>query len=91
MSGSTSMSFRQNRVRATYALSWDIERDYVVSQRMSASYLAQCCGFEVDYQRYNYTVLSGAPIPSDRRLNFSFILAGLGTFSNFFGAFGGQQ
>ena len=32
---------------------------------------------------------SGFPIPSDRRINFSFVLAGLGTFSNFFGAFGG--
>ena len=85
------MAFRQNRLRGTYALSWDIERGYVVSQRTSASYLAQCCGFEVDFQKYNYTVLSGSPIPSDRRLNFSFILAGLGTFSNFFGAFGGQQ
>ena len=29
--------------------------------------------------------------PSDRRLNFAFVLAGLGTFSNFFGAFGGQR
>jgi lipopolysaccharide assembly outer membrane protein LptD (OstA) len=91
MSGSTSMAFRQNRLRGTYALSWDIERGYLVSQRTSASYLAQCCGFEVDFQKYNYTILSGAPIPSDRRLNFSFILAGLGTFSNFFGAFGGGQ
>ena len=90
MSGSTSMAFRQNRLRGTYALSWDIQRGYVVSQRTSASYLAQCCGFEVDFQKYNYTILSGAPIPSDRRFNFSFILAGLGTFSNFFGAFGGN-
>ena len=30
-------------------------------------------------------------IPSDTRFNFGFILAGLGTFSNFFGAFGGQR
>jgi hypothetical protein len=90
MSGSTSMAFRQNRFRTTYALSWDIERAYIVSQRLSTSYLAQCCGFEVDYQRANFSASSGSPIPADRRLNFSFILAGLGTFSNFFGAFGGQ-
>ena len=29
------------------------------------------------------------PIPSDRRFNVSFVLAGVGTFSNFLGAFGG--
>jgi LPS-assembly protein len=91
MSGSTSVSFRQNRFRTLYALSWDIERGYVVSQRASGSYLAQCCGVEVEVQNYNYPPSSGFPISADRRINFSFILAGLGTFSNFFGAFGGQR
>jgi LPS-assembly protein len=90
MSGSTSLNFLQGRMRGTYALSWDIARAYLVSQRLSTSYIAQCCGFQVDYQRFNYTPSSLSPISADRRLNFSFILAGLGTFSNFFGAFGGQ-
>ena len=48
-------------------------------------------GREVEIQNYNYPASSGYPIPTDRRINFSFILAGLGTFSNFFGAFGGQR
>jgi LPS-assembly protein len=90
MSGSTSLAFRQNRFRSLYAISWDIARGYIVSQRLSQSYLAQCCGFEVEFQNFNYRG-SGIPIPADRRMNFSFILAGLGTFSNFFGAFGGQR
>jgi hypothetical protein len=30
-------------------------------------------------------------IAQDRRFNISFTLAGIGTFSNLFGAFGGQQ
>ena len=90
MSGSTSLNFLDNRMRATYALSWDIARSYLVSQRLSTAYMAQCCGFQVDFQNYNYTPFTSSPIPADRRLNFSFILAGLGTFSNFFGAFGGQ-
>jgi LPS-assembly protein len=89
MSASTSMAFRQNRFRTTYSLSWDIERGYVVSQRASASYLAQCCGIEMDVQQFNLP--SGYPLAADRRINFSFILAGLGTFSNFFGALGGQR
>ena len=91
MSGSTSLTFKQSRFRTTYALSWDIARGYIVSQRGSGSYLAQCCGVEVEVQKYNYPASSAYPVLSDRRINFSFILAGLGTFSNFFGAFGGQR
>ena len=72
----------------SYALSWDIARGYIQSQSIQASYMAQCCGFQADYQRYNYPRGSGFPVPSDRRINFAFVLAGLGTFSNFFGAFG---
>jgi hypothetical protein len=46
----------------------------------------------VEFQNYNYAQVSSSfPIPADRRFNFSFTLAGLGTFSNFFGAFGGGQ
>ena len=30
-------------------------------------------------------------VPRDRRFNISFTLAGIGTFSDIFGAFGGQQ
>jgi hypothetical protein len=50
--------------------------------------MAQCCGLQVDFQKFSYPSSSGFPIPADRRINFSFVLAGLGTFSNFFGAFG---
>ena len=52
--------------------------------------MAQCCGLQAEVQKYNYFVGSGIPVPSDTRFNFSFVLAGLGTFSNFFGAFGGN-
>jgi hypothetical protein len=44
------------------------------------------------YQTFNF---QGAAfnfgVPQDRRFNLSFTLAGIGTFSNLFGAFGGQQ
>ena len=77
-------------VTGIYALSWDIGRGYVVSQTMAWSYMAQCCGFQAEFQKFNYPDSSGRPVPSDRRFNFSFVLAGLGSFSNFFGAFGGR-
>jgi hypothetical protein len=70
-------------------LSWDIARNYIVSQSLMTTYMAQCCGVQLEFQRYNIPVSSNIQISSDQRFNFSFVLAGLGTFSNFFGAFGG--
>jgi len=89
--GSTTMRWLDGRASGTYALSWDIGRSYVVSQSIVASYLAQCCGLQLEFQKFNYPESSGIPIASDTRFNFGFVLAGLGTFSNFFGAFGGQR
>lgn len=86
---SDTLRFLQGRATGTYSLSWDLERSYIVSQSVTASYLAQCCGLQLEYQQYNFPDL-GFPVNADRRLNFGFVLAGLGTFSNFFGAFGGQ-
>ncbi len=83
-------SVLEGRLTGTYSLSWDITRSYVQSQTASGTYFAQCCGFGVEFQKYNYAQFSSAPIGNDRRINFSFTLAGLGTFSNFFGAFGGN-
>jgi LPS-assembly protein len=90
LTANTGLTFMQRRIGGSYSLSWDIGRGYVVSQSMVGFYNAQCCGFSVEYQNYNFQQTS-APISSDRRMNFSFTLAGLGTFSNFFGAFGGQR
>ena len=90
LSMSDTMRFLQGRATGTYSLSWDLARSYIVSQTVNASYLAQCCGLQIEYQQYNFPDLVGFPVTADRRLNFGFILAGLGTFSNFFGAFGGQ-
>jgi len=87
---SNTMRFLSGRMTGTYSLYWDIERAYVVNQGITASYLAQCCGVQLEYQQYNYPDTVGFPINADRRVNFGVVLAGLGTFSNFFGAFGGQ-
>jgi LPS-assembly protein len=87
-SGSTSLRSPNGHVTGTYALSWDITHSTVVSQNILATYMAQCCGLQVDFQKFSYPSSAGFPISSDRRINFSFVLAGLGTFSNFFGAFG---
>ncbi len=90
LSASNSLRLLQGRATGAYSLSWDLARSYVVSQRVAASYMAQCCGLQVEFQQFNYPESVGFPLPADRRFNFGFVLAGLGTFSNFFGAFGGQ-
>jgi LPS-assembly protein len=82
----------RNRVGGTYAFNYDIQRDRFLNQRWVAYYNAQCCGVGFEYQTYNFQgSLVPTAVPQDRRFNISFTLAGIGTFSNLFGAFGGQQ
>jgi LPS-assembly protein len=90
VSASGSVRLREGRVNTTYGLSWDIGRGYVVSQTAQLSYMAQCCGLQVEFQQFNYPESVGIPLSSDRRINFGVVLSGLGSISNFFGAFGGQ-
>jgi LPS-assembly protein len=86
---SGSATARDKRLQGTYALSWDVARGYIVTQSFIGSYMAQCCGLQFEFQNYKFPSNSGYPVSADRRFNFGFVLAGLGTFSNFFGAFGG--
>jgi lipopolysaccharide assembly outer membrane protein LptD (OstA) len=89
LTGSSSWRFAQGRMSAFYGLNWDIDANYIYSQSLGGTYMGQCCGVQADFQMVSFLPSVGSPIPSDRRLNFSFVLAGLGTFSNFFGLFGG--
>ena len=80
-----------HRLGGSYSFYYDLKRDEFLQQRYTAYYNSQCCGVAVEYQTYN---LSGSfvsyGVSQDRRFNLSFTLAGVGTFSNLFGAFGGQ-
>lgn len=80
----------RNRIGGSYSFNYDIKTGRYLQQRLLNYYNAQCCGFAVEYQQYD---LSGynttLPIKKDQRFNFSITLAGIGSFSNFFGAFGG--
>jgi len=84
---STTLRSPANRVGGSYTFNYDIDRSNLLSSRVIGYYNAQCCGFAVEYQTVTYG--SSSPIGKDNRFNFSFTLAGLGTFSNFFGALGG--
>lgn len=91
VTGSTSLAALDRRLSGAYSLSWDIARGYIVMQRVTGAYLAQCCGIQLEFQKYAFPAASGYPVPADVRVNFGVVLAGLGTFSNFFGALGGPR
>ncbi len=82
----------RNRIGGSYAFNYDLLRDQFLHQRWIAYYNAQCCGIGFEYQTFNFQgSLVASGLAQDRRFNISFTLAGIGTFSNLFGAFGGQQ
>jgi LPS-assembly protein len=80
-----------NAFGGTYQFNYDILHTAFVSQTIIGHYNTQCCGVIVEYQKFNYGTQSAAAIgvPKDHRFNISFTLAGIGTFSDLFGAFGG--
>jgi hypothetical protein len=71
----------------SYAANLDLKFSRFLQQRYLLYYNSQCCGISFDYQ----TVGAGAGpgLPADRRFGFSFSLAGIGSFANPFGSFGG--
>jgi LPS-assembly protein len=92
INGVVNMRRFRNHIGGTYAFNYDLGRDRFMNQRWLAYYNAQCCGVGVEYQTFNLQgSLVPTAVPQDRRFNISFTLAGIGTFSNLFGAFGGQQ
>ena len=77
-------------VRGMYEFNYDVKSGRYLQQRIMVEYHAQCCGIRGEYQFFNFAGLGHrAVIPQDRRFNLTFTLAGLGTFANVLGAFGG--
>lgn len=92
LNASVNLRGARNRIGGQYAFNYDLLRDNFLQQRYIAYYNAQCCGIGVEYQTFNYQGAAvNIGVPQDRRFNLSFTLAGIGTFSNLFGAFGGQD
>ena len=87
----TTADFRlkQSRIGGVVTFQYDVTQSTLINQRYVGFYNAQCCGVQFEFQSYNYPNSSSFILPHDRRFNMSFTLAGVGSFSNFFGAFGG--
>src|SRR4029453_15037132 len=88
LSSQTTVNVLGGRVGGNYNFDVNLSDGTLVQQRIGFFYNAQCCGLGVEYQSFNYPNVSRFIIPQDRRLNISFTLAGIGTFSNILGAFG---
>ena len=81
-----------NGVGGTFSFNYDVLRGYFLQRRYRAFYNSQCCGVAFDYQTVDLThfsLIAGGR--NDRRMAISFTLAGIGTFSNPLGAFGGDS
>jgi LPS-assembly protein len=90
INSSADFRFLQRRFGGSVVLNYDFGRSTLLNQRYVAFYNAQCCGINFEYQSFNLPPnQSQFLLPQDRRFNMSFTLAGVGSFSNFFGAFGG--
>jgi len=87
---STDFRLKQGTVGGSVTFNYDIALSTLINQRYVGFYNAQCCGVQFEYQSFNYPNSSQFLLPKDRRFNMSFTLAGVGSFSNFFGAFGGS-
>lgn len=92
VNAATTVKSPNNTFGGTYTFNYDFRRDLFLQQRWTVYYNSQCCGVAVEYQSFNYSgLVTTIGVPQDHRLNVSFTLAGIGSFSNLFGAFGGQR
>jgi len=89
---STTVRSRTNTFGGVYSFNYDFHRSFFQTQRYMAYYNSQCCGVAAEFQSVNYGLaFTNVGVTQDHRFNLSFTLAGIGTFSNLLGAFGGQQ
>jgi hypothetical protein len=90
LNSSANLRFAGSKYGGNVTVNYDFQRSQVLNQRYVAFYNAQCCGVSFEFQSFNYPRdLTRFLITNDRRFNISFTLAGVGSFSNLLGTFGG--
>jgi hypothetical protein len=77
-----------NKYGAAYDFRYDIRQGGIMEQSINAHYSAQCCGIGVEFMTSKLPTFGTLGGAVDRRFNVTFNLAGIGSFSDFFGAFG---
>jgi LPS-assembly protein len=89
INAATSLRFKDSKYGGQVVFNYDFARRSLLNQRYVGFYNPQCCGVSVEFQSFNYPTGQGFLLSNDRRFNISFTLAGVGSFSNLLGAFGG--
>jgi len=90
LNANVNLRTRRNHVGGTYTVNYDLKKGEFVNQRVSGYYNTQCCGLNFDYQKRATPLLSDRGIPQNQSFSVSFSLAGVGSFSNPMGSFGGR-
>jgi hypothetical protein len=89
LSSTANLRSAANKYGGTYSFNYDVMRRGFVNQSVLAYYNAQCCGVVVEYGDNKIPSYGGVQgRVQNRYFNLSFTLAGIGTFSDFLGAFG---
>lgn len=89
LQGGATLRSERNTYGGSLALQYDVANTSLINRAVTAYYNPQCCGFAVEYSQMNPPSIGGiSQPPYNRRFNISFTLAGIGSFSDFFGAFG---
>ena len=84
------MRSRNNHLGGSYRFTYDVQDGAFVEQRLGAYYNSQCCGVSIDWQKMDTPLWTPQGIPTNTMFGISFTLAGIGSFSNPLGSFGGR-
>jgi LPS-assembly protein len=90
LSGGTNLRSRNNHLGGSYRFTYDVKDREFVEQRIGAYYNSQCCGVSFDYQKMDTPLWTPQGVPTNSQFALSFTLAGIGSFSNPLGSFGGR-
>jgi LPS-assembly protein len=90
LSGGTTLRSRNNHLGGSYRFTYDVLDREFVDQRIGAYYNSQCCGLSIDWQKMDTPLWTPQGIPTNTQFAISFTLAGIGSFSNPLGSFGGR-
>jgi hypothetical protein len=90
LSGGTSLRSRNNHLGGSYRFTFDAQDGSFVQQRVMAYYNSQCCGVSFDWQTMATPLWTPQGVPTNTQFGVSVTLAGIGSFSNPLGSFGGR-
>ena len=90
LNAAAALSDRDRHIGGRYEMYYNIKLGAFAQDRLLVYYNSQCCGIAVDYTNTRPGQGSVFLARGNRTFNLIFTLAGIGSFANPFGAFGGS-